>query len=153
MRVRGFAAFPSRVTTSGIATQLKRSRVLDVSSTLVGSKHLYAKPARNARQINCYFKNKHARKKRSKQIKWIPTSSMNDTKCGSELNNVTPNNTFRQHAAMLLSEDSVFGMTIRPWRVGVWGKRIRITVELGRREMFIQQSLRSGVIIVYEHHG
>lgn len=46
MRVSGFAVFPSRVTTSGIATQLKRSRVRDVSSTLVGSKHLYAKPVK-----------------------------------------------------------------------------------------------------------
>jgi len=33
-----------------MATQLKRSRVRDVSSTLVGSKHLYARP-KNANQI------------------------------------------------------------------------------------------------------
>lgn len=48
----GFAAFPSKVTTSGMATQLKRSRVRDVSSTLVGSKHLYAKPVKRANQTN-----------------------------------------------------------------------------------------------------
>lgn len=46
MSVSGFVAVPSNVTTSGIATQLKRSRVRDVSNTLVGSKHLYAKPAK-----------------------------------------------------------------------------------------------------------
>lgn len=49
MRVSGFAVFPSKVTTSGMATQLKRSRVRDVSSTLVGSKHLYAKPVKQVR--------------------------------------------------------------------------------------------------------
>lgn len=78
---------------------------------------------------------------------------MNNTKCGSELNNVAPNDTFRQHAAVLLPEDSVLGVAVRPWRVRIRGKRIRVTVELGRREVLVQQSLRGGMIIVYENHG
>lgn len=104
MSVSGFVAVPSNVTTSGIATQLKRSRVRDVSNTLVGSKHLYAKPAKCVFFFVFFFLfflfiycNNDAKDKRGivRLEQLIRTSSVNDTKRGSKLYDITPYNALR----------------------------------------------------------
>lgn len=99
-----------------------------------------------------FLKLKRKADKNDKLIR-ILTSSVNNTKRGSELNDITPNNAFRQHTAMLLSQNSVFGVTVRPWRIGIRREWVGVTIELGRGEMLIQQRLRSGMIIVDENHG